>query len=272
MKNIGIVTVLLLSFAFAKAQKVKGNRDVTTRIIELTEFQEVSIGEDFEVSLAEGPEPKVDIATDSNLHQYINVDVIGGILTVKTSADIRRSKRMKITVIYTPGMNKITAFEDAEISTVTNLRMDNLQVNVKDDAKVFLTGRVNNLTFNGMADSRSECNLSGDTAQFNLTGSSDTKALVMYKQIDFMMTDRAAARMEGDADDSSMVLEGKCSLTAEKLDLKDLKLNIKKDAEATVNVSNNIELRASGDSKTTLYNSAKIDMVEFAGKAALMKG
>lgn len=272
MKNIGIAMVLLMSFAFAKAQKVKGNREVTTRIIEVADFQELSIGEDFEVSLGEGPTAKIDIATDSNLHQYINVDVIGGILTVKSSADIRRSKRMKITIIYTAGLNKITAFDDAEISSLTNLRMENLEIVVKDDAKVFLTGRADNLVFSGTADSRSECNLGGDTAQINLTGSSDIKALLKYKNIDFTLTDRAQARIEGDADSSTMVLEGRSNLTSEKLDLEDLKLNITKNAEAAVNVSKTLEFRASGDSKTTLYDNPKIDMAEFTGKATLMKG
>jgi|GEM_PF-1694878 len=272
MKNTGIVLVMLLSFAFAKAQKVKGNRDVTTRIIEVVEFQEIILGEDFEVSIAEGTAPKVDIATDSNLHQYINVDVIGGILTVKSSADIRRSKKMKITIIYTPGLKKITAFDEAEISSATNLRMTDLELVAKDNSKFFLTGLVDHLVFNGMADSKSEFNLGGEKAQLNLTGSSETKALLKFKQIDFMMTDRATARIEGDADDSSMVLEGKSNLTSEKLDIKNLKLRITRDAEASVNVSRNLEFRGSGDSKTTLYNNAKIDMAEFAGKAALMKG
>jgi hypothetical protein len=272
MKNIAVALFLMLSFAFAKAQKVKGNREVTTQIFEVAPFTEINLGEDFEVSIAEGVTPKVDIATDSNLHRYINVEVIGGILTVKSTADIRRSKRMKITLIYTPELRKITAFDEAEISTATNLRMSDLQVVVKDKAKVFLTGVVENLVFNGMADATAECNLGGDQAQLNLTGSSETKALLKYDRIDFMMTDRATARIEGDADDSTMVLEGKAVLTSEKLDIKDLKLNITRDAEASVNVKKNIELRASGDSKVTLYDNPSINMAEFAGKATLMKG
>ncbi|WP_194852068.1 GIN domain-containing protein [Nonlabens antarcticus] len=272
MKNIGIAMILLMSFAFAKAQKVKGNRDVTTRIIDVADFQEVIVGEDFEVSLAEGSTAKVDIATDSNLHQYINVDVIGGVLTIKTTADIRRSKRLKITVVYTPQLKKITAFDEAELSSLTNLRMEDLEVLVKDDAKVFLTGRVGKLIFNATADSKSKCNLSGDNAQLNLTGSSNTEALLKFKNIDFMMTDRAEAKIEGDADDSSMVLEGRAKLVSEKLDINDLKLRISRDAEASVNVRNNLEYKGSGDSKLTVYDNPKMNMVEFANKAMLMKG
>jgi hypothetical protein len=272
MKNITVVLFLMFSFAYAKAQKVKGNREVTTQIIEVAPFTEINLGEDFEVSLAEGVTPKVDITTDSNLHKYINVEVIDGILTVKSTADIRRSKKMKITLIYTPELRKITAYDEAEITTLTNLRMNDLQVVVKDDAKVFLTGVVENLVFNNMADATSECNLGGDQAQINLAGSSETKALFKYKRIDFIMTDRAEARIEGDADDSTMVLEGNAVLTSEKLDIKDLKLNITRDAEASVNVKKNIELRASGDSKVTLYDNPSISMAEFAGKATLIKG
>lgn len=271
MRNIAVLGMLFLSFAFAKAQKIKGNKEVTTRIIDLTEFQEVSIGEDFQVSLAEGFAPKVDIAASSNLHQYLTVEVKEGVLTIKSTADIRRNKDVKITVIYTPALKKITAFDDSQVSSLTDLRMPDLEVVVKDDAKVFLTGLVDNLIFNAMSGSKSECNLGGEKAQLNLNGSSDTKALLKYKQIDFMMTDRATARIEGDADESSMVLEGKSILTSKNLDLNELKLNITRDAQASVNVSKALELRASGSSKVILYDNPKIELVEFTGKTALMK-
>lgn len=271
MKNILVVSMMLMSFAFAKAQKVKGNRDVTTQIITVEPFQTISIGQDLKVMLSEGTTPKVDILADSNLHRYIDVSVINGVLTIKTTADIRRNKELKIDIIYTPILTSINAFEDAQISTLTDLRLENLQINVKDDAKVFMTGRVDNLVFNAMSGSKSECNLAGANAQVNLNGKSSTKALIKYDTVDIMMTDRAEARIEGDANSATMVLEGKSNLTSEKLDLKDLKLNITRDAATSINVSKNIELRASGDAKVELYNNPKINMVDFSGKAVLMK-
>jgi hypothetical protein len=267
-----VVVMILMSFAFAKAQdKVKGNREVTTRIIDVDEFTAINLGEDFEIAIAEGTSPQVEIETDSNLHQYIDVDVNAEVMTIKTTANIRRSRRMKIRVIYTAGFNKITAFDDAEISTITDLRLSDLEVMVKDDAKVFLTGRADNLVFNGTADGKSECNLSGDQAQVNLTGSTDMEALLMYQDINITMTDRARAQLEGDADESTMVLEGRSNLTAKNLTIKDLKLNIIKNAEASINAKDNLDFRAGGDAKVELYNNPKIAMSEFSGSAMLMK-
>jgi hypothetical protein len=64
-----------------------------------------------------------------------------------------------------------------------------------------------------MADAASDCNLGGDHLTYGFI--TETKALLKYDRIDFMMTDRATARIEGDADDSTMVLEGKVVLTSE---------------------------------------------------------
>ncbi|WP_172443302.1 GIN domain-containing protein [Nonlabens agnitus] len=271
MKNLLVASMLLLSFAFAKAQKIKGNRDVTTQIITVEPFQEIRIGEELEVTLSEGVTPKVDVKADSNLHQYIDVSVIGGVLTIKTTADIRRNKELKINIVYTPELRTITVFEDAQLSTTTNFRLEMLQINVKDKARVYFTGRVNELIFNGMADSKSECNLGGGSAQLNLNGNSDTEALLKYDEINFLMTDKATARIEGDAKTASMVLEGRADLVAEKLDLKDLKLSITRNAEASVNVNKDFELKASGNAQIELYNNPKINMAEFTDRAVLMK-
>ncbi len=274
MKKYLAIPLFFLSIAFAKAQdrsRIKGNRDVTVQSIEIKDFQEIKVGEELEVYITEGLAPKASVETDSNLHQFIEIRVINGVLTVRTLADIRRSKELRIEITYTPQLNVLTVFDEAEVSTVTDLRLDNLQVNVKDDARVFLTGRASNLIFNAMADAQSECNLRGEQAQVNLNGNTETEALLNYDSIDFMMTDRAEARIEGDASYATLVIEGDASLTAENLEIKDLKLNITRDAVASINVSGDLELYASGDSKVELHNNPQIEMAEFSGSAVLMK-
>ncbi len=274
MKNYLAISLFFICFAFAKAQdrsKIKGNRDVTIQAIEVKEFEEIKVGEELEVFISEGLAPKVTVETDSNLHQFIEVRVVNGVLTVRTLAEIRRSKELRINITYTPQLNVLTAYDEAEISSVTDLRLENLQINVKDDAKVFLTGRASNLIFNAMADSESECNLRGEIAQVNINGNAEVEALMNYSTIDFVMTDGAEARIEGDAGDATMVLEGDARLTAENLEISDLKLNITRDAIASINVKGDLELRASGDAQVELHNSPTIEMAEFAGSAVLMK-
>ncbi|AZQ43996.1 GIN domain-containing protein [Nonlabens ponticola] len=273
MKKI-VVVMLLLSFAFAKAQdrtKIKGNKEVTKRIIDVDMFESIEIGGDYEIAIAQGTSPQVEIITDSNIQPFINILVQNGNLTINQTAEIRRSKELKINIIYTEEFTTINVKDDAQLSSLTDLRMDNLQVNLKDDARVYLTGQVDELVFNGSADSRAECNLSGSSAQINLSGSSNLKALTMYDRVDFMLTDRAESRMEGDLDNSTMVLEGRSKMEGKNLEVKDLKLKITRNADAQVNAKDNLELRASGDAKVELYNNPKIGMAEFTGKAMLMK-
>ena len=271
MKNYITAFIIVMGLLAVNAQKVKGNRDVTTQIINVDEFNTINIGEDMEVVLSQGSSSKVDITVDSNLHQYIDAKVVGGVLSIRSTTDIRRRKELKINIVYTSGLQNIIAFGDAQISSMTDLRMENLQVDVKDNAKMYLTGRVENLVYNSMSDSKSECNLSGDKAQLNFNGDSNTEALLNYDELTFDMKDKAGAKIEGDAKEVNMKLEGRSNLIANKLDIKDLVINISRNATASINVSRDLEVRAKDDAEIELYNNPKINMAEFSGKAALMK-
>ena len=86
--------------------------------------------------------PQIEITTDSNLHQYLAASVVDGKLVVTTTARIRSKKEMKFRIVYGPELNKITVTEDAQLSSVTSLTFDDLELNIKEDAEVYMTANV----------------------------------------------------------------------------------------------------------------------------------
>ena len=77
-KNIPFLLVALLVTTFSLAQKkekIKGSKIVTVAIKELKSFENIEVGDNFEVLLVKGDKPSLEIEADDNLHDIINFEV-----------------------------------------------------------------------------------------------------------------------------------------------------------------------------------------------------
>ena len=68
-----ILLIPILSFG-QKAEKIKGNKNVTIQETKIDSFTVISIGENFKINLLQG-EPMVKIEADENLHDVIEFNV-----------------------------------------------------------------------------------------------------------------------------------------------------------------------------------------------------
>lgn len=273
MKKL-LIFVFAISTTIMSAQdliKVKGNREVTTEISPIDPFETLEINGDYEIEIIPGASPQVEITTDSNLHQYLAARVIDGKLVVTTTARIRSKKEMKFRIIYGPELNKITVTDDAQLSSVTSLLFEDLELNIEKDAEVFLTATVERLTLNAERSTKAELNLTGKRAVVNLQNNTTIKALIKYDDLELNMKDRADATIEGDIKTAYLKLNSRSSFKGKNLIFNKLDLNITDNADAIVNVKNQLNLESSGDAKVELHNSPKIDLNKFAGKSVLSK-
>ena len=273
MKKL-LLFVFALSTTIMSAQdliKVKGNREVTTEISPIDPFETLEINGDYEIEIIPGASPQVEITTDSNLHQYLAARVIDGKLVVTTTAKIRSKKEMKFRIIYGPELNKITVTDDAQLSSVTSLLFEDLELNIEKDAEVYLTATVERLTLNAERSTEAELNLTGKRAVVNLQNNTTIKALIKYDDLELNMKDRADATIEGDIKTGYLQLNSKSSFKGKNLIFNKLDLNITDNGDAIVNVKNQLNLESSGDAKVELHNSPKIDLNKFEGKSVLSK-
>lgn len=273
MKKL-LLFVFALTITVTSAQdliKVKGNREVTTEISPIPPFETLEISEDYEITIVPGASSQVEITTDSNLHQYLAASVIDGKLVVTTTAKIRSKKEMKFRIVYGPELKKITVTDDAQLSSLTSLVFEDLELNIKEDAEVYLTANVTRLTLNAEKSTNSELNLSGKKAVLNLTGNAEVKALIKYDYLELKMTDRVDARIEGDINNGQLNLTNRATIEGKDLVFDDLDLNIKENATAEINVKNKLNLNSSDDAEVLLYNTPKIDINTFSGKSVLKK-
>jgi hypothetical protein len=273
MKKI-VLFVFVLTTTIVSAQdliKVKGNREVTTEIRPIEPFKTLEINSDYEIQIVAGSSSQIEITTDSNLHQHLDANVIDGKLVVTTTAIIRSKKEMKFRIVYGPELKTITVTDHAELSSLTSLVFEELELNIEEDAEVFLTASIERLTLNAGKSTKSELNLSGHKAVINLKDNAAVKALVKYDDLELNMKDRVDARIEGDIKNGQLVLSDKATIEGTNLIFDILELKINDNATAEVNVKSNISIEASDDANISLYNTPEIELNLFTGKAILKK-
>jgi len=88
---------VLFSICSGKAQeKINGDKNVTSEDRKLTEFTKIQVIDDFTVYLMYNENQSVNVEADSNLQNVIVTEVKDGVLTLKSSERIGRSKALNI--------------------------------------------------------------------------------------------------------------------------------------------------------------------------------
>ena len=97
--SLSFFLLFSLTTIFAQ-EKLKGNKEVTTEIRNISDFSKIEVIDNVEVLLVYNPNQSIEIETDSNLHEAILTELNNDVLTIKTSDKITRKKKLLITVKY----------------------------------------------------------------------------------------------------------------------------------------------------------------------------
>lgn len=271
MKKIVLLLVLCTTTILFAQEKVKGNREPSTVITDVDPFNIIDISGDYEVAIVESVAPQVEITTDSNLHEYLDITIIEGRLSISSSVKIRSKKEMTIRIMYPVGLEKIIASEKAEISSITALKFEQIELEAQDDAKLFITADIENLKLTLKGNSKSELNLTGNNAEVIIADKANMKALVKYTDITVRMEGRTNAKIEGDINTGFLILENRSDFTGDNLVFNNLNLEVSQNATATVNVKDALKLSAEDETKVEVFNSPQITLEKFTGKTQLIK-
>lgn len=174
-KIVAFSLFLFLSNTTINAQyfqkKIKGNGEIKTIIRNVSDYNKIGIGGDFDVTLVKGKEGTITIKAEENLLEYIETEVKKGDLSVKIKKgyQIRSNKKIEITIpfeeidgvslagsglIYT---NDVINSKEFKLSLAGSGTMD-LKISAKDlDTNIAGSG---NITLHGNSD-KFECSIAG---------------------------------------------------------------------------------------------------------------
>lgn len=272
-----LIITLLLSTLFCVTvmaqtnEKVKGNKNVTIQKTEINSFHTIMINEDFEIDIIYNQIPSVTIETDENLHEYINFNVIAGVLTFNKTARITSKKALHITVNYDANLTNIKTTDKAEITSLATMELANTLLITEGSSKAGLTLKADNFSFQGNGKSKVKLNLTSESAKLNLSDNCKLEALIYSPKTNADLYQRANAIIEGETDELVLRTDNYSVFNGRNFTAKTCNTLNEMSSDAYLEVEDTVTIEASGSSSIYLYNNPKISINRLENTAKIQK-
>ncbi|TBW28922.1 GIN domain-containing protein [Gramella sp. KN1008] len=263
--------ILLILFSCQAQEKVKGSRNVKTEEYNLTPFHSIQISGDFEVGILKGSRPMMEIRADDNLHDLIQSEVVGGVLYIKPVREFSRTKSQEIRITFSDTLRNIQISDKVELESLEDLFVQDFQLKTRDNSKAFITLTARNFNLIHGDDSRAELNVTATEVYYQLNQSSRIEALVNAPLFKVDIYEKANARIDGDIEEFELRADQSAEFDGENLACVNAVVLAEGDSENKVNVIENLQLRAKGNSETEIFNTPNIELLEFTDEAVIAK-
>ncbi|MEM5564356.1 DUF2807 domain-containing protein [Psychroserpens sp. AS72] len=274
MKNITLLLLLTFGFgAFSFAQdeeKIKGDRNLTIEQTYIDGFKKIVVGEDFEVELYYNKKPSVEIETDGNLHEYIDIKVVDSVLTITTTRDIR-SKKLNVKVNYGDSFSDIEVKDNGEIRSLTSLELDNASLKTSGSARAYLNIKASSFSFVSTEKTKVKLNITAPKVSVEISDNTKMDALINATDVKMDLYQRASADLEGTVANLNLRTDNNAQLNGKNLTTKNCSVLAEMDSDVYLEVLETIAIDASGASEIYLFGNPKITINTFTGTVKLQK-
>jgi len=274
MKKIILLIVIVLATSLAysqKKEKIKGSKIVTTEIKKIESFTTLEVADNLEIFLVKGNEFGLEIEADDNLHDAIDATLSGSTLRLSTLKDISSYKKLSIRVTYTNDFKQVVSRNEAVVSAIASIELDDVTFKCYDYSKLFLNSKAKNFTLMMDDKSKGELNEKGENAVINLSKNASLKALVTATNLTLDLYQKSDALVNGDVAQLKVRLDNNAKLEAKDLTAKNAELTCEAYSSVSLLVQGALSIDASGKSEINLYGDQKIDMKRFVDNAVLTK-
>ena len=274
MKKIIILSFLIISsITFGqKKEKIKGSKIVKLEQKQVDSFESIEVEDNIEVFLVKGSECGLEIEADDNLIEFIDYKLAGNNLRISTSRDITSFKKLSVRIIYTDKFNMVIAKNETNVTSLSDLVLDNITFKSYDYSKLFINAKTKDFTLMINDKAKVELNLKSDKTAIDLSKSGFLKAFISSTDTKFDMYQKSSAEIEGDIVNLKLRLDNNTDFTGNKLTTKNAILETSGYSKSNIIVNNILTIDASGNSEIELYGApTKIEMKRFIDSAALTK-
>ena len=274
MKKIIILSFLIISsITFGqKKEKIKGSKIIKLEQKQVESFESIEVEDNIEVFLVKGSECGLEIEADDNLIEFIDYKLAGNNLRISTSRDITSFKKLSVRIIYTDKFNMVIAKNETNVTSLSDLVLDNITFKSYDYSKLFINAKTKDFTLMINDKAKVELNLKSDKTAIDLSKSGFLKAFISSTDTKFDMYQKSSAEIEGDIVNLKLRLDNNTDFTGNKLTTKNAILETSGYSKSNLIVNNILTIDASGNSEIELYGAPnKIEMKRFIDSAALTK-
>lgn len=274
MKIIAVLTIGLLLYCpvliAQDLEKVKGDRNLTVKQTYVDEFSKLAVGEDFEVELFYNKTPSIELEIDDNLHEYVSMEVIDGILTLKTTRDLR-ARSMNVKVNYGDTFNHIDLMGDAEVRSLTTLELKNPIIKATDDSRAYLNINSESFKFIGLDKVKARLNITARTAVIEMSDNAKAEAIINAADIKVDLYQRANADVEGNANNLQIRADNNSQFDGRNLTAKNCEVIAEIASDVYIEATEQISIDAAGSSEIYLYGNPIISIKRFIDTVKLEK-
>ncbi len=229
MKLLTAIAAICLVLS-ACGETIKGNGNVTTQSRDVSDFHSVEASGFFEIELMEGTEG-VEIVTDENLHEHIEVEVKNGSLRIYTNDKMLDAKELLVKVSFEQ-LNSVDIAGAAQITCKSPIQGESFELEVAGAAEAELDVDVKNLSLDLAGGSEVEVVGNATMADFDIAGAGEVRALDLQTQqcsidisgageievsvakaLDVDITGAGEVRYKGNPDDIKKSITGAGELT-----------------------------------------------------------
>ena len=264
--------LLLIVFCSCKAQdKVKGSRNVKTEQYELSSFHSIQVTGDFKVGILKGKRPMVEIQADDNVHDLIMTEVLDGTLFIKPIKELSRTKKQELTITFADTLKSILIGGEVELETLQDIYVHDFQLETGKDAKAFMTLTATKFNFVNKDDAEAELNITAKEVFCQLNQSSKVEALINAPILEVDIYEKADARIDGETQDFKLRADQSAKFDGENLTSVKAEVLAQGSSQSKVNVTDSLDITASGKSEIEVFNEGKINLLQFTGESKLSK-
>lgn len=264
--------LLLIILCSCKAQdKVKGSRNVKTEQYDLEKFHSIQIKGEFEVGILKGRRSMIEIEADDNIHDLIMTEVLDGTLYIKPIKKLSRTKKQELRITFSDTLKSILIGGDVELESLQDLYVNDFKLETGKDAKAFLTLTASKFNFIHKDDAEAELNVIAKEIVCQLNQSSKVEALLNAPDVEIDIYEKASARIDGETQIFNLRADQSSKFDGENFSSLKAEVLAQGNSSSRVNVSDTLNLIASGKSEVEVYNTPVIKLLKFSDEASLSK-
>ncbi len=272
MKKITLFFVCLVAFSgHAQREKIKGSKIVTVVQKEVAEFDHLEVSDNLEVFLIKGDKCGVEIEADDNLHEAISIVQHANLLQLSARQEPTSYKKFSVRITYTDDFKMVTAKNDANVTALADITLDNFTFKALDGARIFANAKCKSFTLMANDKTKTELNLTGEQTHIELSKNAQLKALISSSFLQMDMYQKATATVEGDANDLKLRLDNNANFTGKNFTAKNANLTAEGYTVCSLICSTWMAIEASGKTEISIYGDQKIDLRKFTDSAILYK-
>jgi hypothetical protein len=240
LSNTRVFALLFIFSLFAMScnaqygTRIKGNGKLVTQNRSVGNFDELSAGGSFEITLVNGKEGEMTITADENLMEYIETEVDGGILK------IRWKKNYNIST-----------------SNTTEIKL--------------AVEQISGVTLSGSGGIESEKQLVSENFQVTVSGSSDVDLDLEVTNLKLAISGSGNMDLNGKTNHMEASISGSGEIDAKDLDSKTAELSVSGSGDIKLRVSEQLKARVSGSGDIEYSGNPKIEDVKVSGSGEVKK-